>query len=111
MGLAANYPIALAPLMGENAFFATVVLAGVAGVQVSWQVALAAVFVSGVLFLHRHPGRDRRPGFQLTLFFSPIAAAVASPIEVDGRLFSPFTAPALILVGCSSWLGTCSCST
>ena len=51
MGLLANYPIALAPLMGENAFFATVVLAGVAGTQVSWEVALAAVFLSGVLFL------------------------------------------------------------
>ena len=51
MGFVANYPIALAPLMGENAFFATVVLAGVAGIQVSWEVALAAVFFSGVLFL------------------------------------------------------------
>jgi len=51
MGLAANYPIALAPLMGENAFFATVVLGGVAGTRVSWEVALAAVFVSGVLFV------------------------------------------------------------
>lgn len=51
MGLAANYPIALAPLMGENAFFATVVATGVAGTQVSWQVALAAVFVSGLFFV------------------------------------------------------------
>ena len=51
MGFAANYPIALAPLMGENAFFATVVLAGVAGTRMSWEVALAAVFFSGVLFL------------------------------------------------------------
>jgi AGZA family xanthine/uracil permease-like MFS transporter len=51
MGLAANYPIALAPLMGENAFFATVVLAGIAGTTLRWEVALAAVFLSGVLFL------------------------------------------------------------
>ncbi|MBI2951038.1 NCS2 family permease, partial [bacterium] len=48
MGLFANYPIALAPGMGENFFFAyTVVL----GLGVSWQVALGAVFLSGVAFL------------------------------------------------------------
>ena len=46
MGLAANYPIALAPGMGENLFFVTVVV----GMGVSWQVALAAVFVSGLVF-------------------------------------------------------------
>ncbi|MDH3197384.1 MAG: NCS2 family permease [Candidatus Krumholzibacteria bacterium] len=46
MGLLANYPIALAPAMGENFFFLTVVT----GMAVSWQVALAAVFVSGVVF-------------------------------------------------------------
>jgi AGZA family xanthine/uracil permease-like MFS transporter len=47
MALLANYPIALAPGMGLNAFFAfTVVL----GHKYSWQQALAAVFCSGVLF-------------------------------------------------------------
>jgi adenine/guanine/hypoxanthine permease len=47
MGLYANYPIALAPGMGINAFFAfTVVLT----YNYSWQQALAAVFCSGVLF-------------------------------------------------------------
>jgi AGZA family xanthine/uracil permease-like MFS transporter len=47
MALYANYPIALAPGMGLNAFFAfTVVL----GYKYSWQQALAAVFCSGVLF-------------------------------------------------------------
>ena len=46
MGLAANYPIAMAPGMGENFFFLTVVV----GMGVSWQIALAAVFVSGVVF-------------------------------------------------------------
>jgi len=47
MGLYANYPIALAPGMGINAFFAfTVVLT----YKYSWQQALAAVFCSGVLF-------------------------------------------------------------
>jgi adenine/guanine/hypoxanthine permease len=47
MGLYANYPIALAPGMGLNAFFAfTVVLT----YKYSWQQALAAVFCSGFLF-------------------------------------------------------------
>ncbi|HKS85459.1 MAG TPA: NCS2 family permease [Pseudolabrys sp.] len=47
MALYANYPIALAPGMGINAFFAfTVVLT----LKYSWQQALAAVFCSGVLF-------------------------------------------------------------
>ncbi len=47
MGLWANYPIALAPGMGLNAFFTfTVVL----GMGHSWQVALGAVFIAGVLF-------------------------------------------------------------
>ena len=48
MGLAANYPVALAPGMGQNAFFAyTVVLAS----GQTWQAALGMVFVSGVLFV------------------------------------------------------------
>src|SRR5947209_430192 len=47
MALYANYPIALAPGMGLNAFFAfTVVVAD----KYTWQQALAAVFCSGVLF-------------------------------------------------------------
>ena len=47
MALYANYPIALAPGMGLNAFFAfTVVL----GYKYTWQQALAAVFCSGVIF-------------------------------------------------------------
>ena len=46
MGLAANYPIAMAPGMGENIFFLGVVTT----MGISWQVALAAVFVSGVVF-------------------------------------------------------------
>jgi AGZA family xanthine/uracil permease-like MFS transporter len=48
MGLLANYPIALAPGMGINAYFAFVV---VGAMGVPWQVALGAVFISGVLFL------------------------------------------------------------
>ncbi|WP_026987521.1 NCS2 family permease [Fodinicurvata fenggangensis] len=48
MGLYANYPIALAPGMGLNAYFTYGV---VLGMGYEWQVALGAVFLSGVLFL------------------------------------------------------------
>lgn len=48
MGLYANYPIAMAPGMGLNAYFAYVV---VLGMGYTWQVALGAVFISGTLFL------------------------------------------------------------
>lgn len=48
MGLVANYPFALAPGMGLNAFFTyTVVL----NWGYSWQFALAAVFVEGLIFI------------------------------------------------------------
>ena len=48
MGALARYPIAMAPGMGLNAYFAYAV---VKGMGVSWQTALGAVFLSGVLFL------------------------------------------------------------
>ena len=48
MGLYANYPVALAPGMGLNAYFTYAV---VGGMGYTWQVALGAVFVSGALFL------------------------------------------------------------
>ena len=48
MGLYANFPIALAPGMGLNAYFAAVVV-GTMGLP--WQAALGAVFCSGVLML------------------------------------------------------------
>lgn len=48
MGLLANYPIALAPGMGLNAFFTYGVVLGMGH---SWQTALGAVFIGGVLFL------------------------------------------------------------
>ncbi len=48
MGLYANYPIALAPGMGLNAFFTYGV---VLGMGYSWEVALGTVFLSGVLFV------------------------------------------------------------
>ncbi|MBR1858611.1 MAG: NCS2 family permease, partial [Selenomonadaceae bacterium] len=48
MGVVSNYPVALAPGMGLNAFFAYYVC-GILGLH--WTVALGAVFFSGVLFL------------------------------------------------------------
>ena len=48
MGVLANWPVALAPGMGLNAFFTYAV---VFGMGFTWQQALAAVFCSGILFL------------------------------------------------------------
>ena len=48
MAISANYPFALAPGMGLNAFFAFTVC-GVMGY--TWQMALAAVFIEGLIFL------------------------------------------------------------
>ncbi len=48
MGLYANYPIAIAPGMGLNAYFSYVV---VLSMGYTWQVALGAVFISGVCFM------------------------------------------------------------
>lgn len=48
MGILAKYPIALAPGMGLNAFFAFTAVGMVGG---SWQTALTGVFFSGVIFI------------------------------------------------------------
>lgn len=48
MGLLGNYPIAQAPGMGQNAFFTYGVVLGMGH---TWQVGLAAVFMSGILFV------------------------------------------------------------
>jgi AGZA family xanthine/uracil permease-like MFS transporter len=48
MGALANYPLALAPGMGLNAYFTYTV---VKGMGVPWQTALGAVFLSGIVFL------------------------------------------------------------
>ena len=52
MGLLANYPVAVAPGMGENFFF-VFVLCGAAplGFGLTWQQALAAVFLAGIVFV------------------------------------------------------------
>ncbi|MEQ9567660.1 MAG: NCS2 family permease, partial [Pseudomonadales bacterium] len=48
MGLVGRYPVALAPGMGQNAFFTfTIVL----GMDHTWQAALGAVFISGIIFV------------------------------------------------------------
>jgi AGZA family xanthine/uracil permease-like MFS transporter len=48
MGIVARYPIALAPGMGLNAYFAYIVCIKM---HIPWQTALGAVFLSGVIFL------------------------------------------------------------
>ena len=48
MGLYANYPMALAPGMGLNAYFTYAV---VKGMGIPWEAALGAVFISGCLFV------------------------------------------------------------
>ncbi|MGG4484019.1 NCS2 family permease [Paenibacillus illinoisensis] len=49
MGLFVNIPIALAPGMGLNAYFMTVVLSS--NGAITWQAALGAVFISGIVFI------------------------------------------------------------
>jgi AGZA family xanthine/uracil permease-like MFS transporter len=70
MGLYANWPVGLAPGMGLNAFFTYTV---VNTMGYSWQIALGAVFLSGVLFMIR-PSRASANGCSTA---SP--AACASP--------------------------------
>jgi AGZA family xanthine/uracil permease-like MFS transporter len=48
MGLLANYPFALAPGMGLNAFFAYSV---VLGLGIDWRIALTAIFIEGLIFI------------------------------------------------------------
>lgn len=48
MALLANYPVAVAPAMGHNFFFAYMV---VLTMKVPWQTALGAVFISGIVFV------------------------------------------------------------
>ncbi|MCT7832852.1 MAG: NCS2 family permease [Lactobacillus crispatus] len=48
MGIVANYPIGEAPALGINAFFAYTVCIGM---HVSWETALASVFVASIIFI------------------------------------------------------------
>jgi AGZA family xanthine/uracil permease-like MFS transporter len=77
MAFYARRPFGLAPGMGLNAFFAfTVVL----GLNVPWQVALAAVFVEGVLFIVLTAVGARR--YVIELFPEPVKFAVGAGIGV-----------------------------
>ena len=69
MGLYANYPIALAPGMGLNAYFTFTVVPELGG---NWQLALGLVFLSGVLF------------FALSL--SPLRAWLIDAIPISLKL-------------------------
>jgi adenine/guanine/hypoxanthine permease len=52
MGLFVNFPVALAPGMGLNAYFASVVLSSAATDKpFTWEMGLTAVFISGIIFI------------------------------------------------------------
>lgn len=52
MGLFVNFPVALAPGMGLNAYFASVVLSSAATDHpFTWEMGLTAVFISGIIFI------------------------------------------------------------
>jgi AGZA family xanthine/uracil permease-like MFS transporter len=57
MGLYANWPVGMAPGMGLNAFFTYTV---VGDMGYSWQIALGAVFLAGILFVIMSVTRIRR---------------------------------------------------
>jgi AGZA family xanthine/uracil permease-like MFS transporter len=81
MGFLANYPIALAPGMGLNAYFAFTV---VKGMGVPWQTALGLVFISGVLFILLTVAGVRQ------LIVSAIPRALFSAIAAGVGLFIAF---------------------
>ena len=81
MALMANYPFALAPGMGLNAYFAyTVVL----GMGYSWQVALLAVFVEGLIFIVLSITNVREA------IFNAIPATLKSAVSLGIGLFIAF---------------------
>lgn len=53
MGILGNLPVALAPGMGMNTFFAFTIAAplSIGGMNFTWQQALAAIFLSGIIFI------------------------------------------------------------
>lgn len=81
MALFANYPFALAPGMGLNAYFAyTVVL----GMGYSWQIALLAVFVEGLIFIVLSLTNVREA------IFNAIPMTLKSAVSVGIGLFVAF---------------------
>ncbi|MGN0408591.1 MAG: NCS2 family permease [Bacteroides sp.] len=81
MALLANYPFALAPGLGLNAYFAyTVVLM----MGYSWQIALAAVFVEGIIFIALSLTNVREA------IFNAIPMTLKSAVSVGIGLFVAF---------------------
>ncbi len=81
MALMANYPFALAPGMGLNAYFAyTVVL----GMGYTWEVALTAVFVEGLIFILLSLTNVREA------IFNAIPRSLKSAVSVGIGLFIAF---------------------
>lgn len=81
MALLANYPFALAPGMGLNAYFAYSV---VIGMGYSWQVALLAVFVEGIIFIILSLTNVREA------IFNAIPATLKAAVSVGIGLFIAF---------------------
>lgn len=97
MALFANYPFALAPGMGLNAYFAyTVVL----GMGYSWQTALTAVFVEGLVFIVLSVTNVREA------IFNAIPMNLKSAVSVGIGLFIAFIGlqNAKIVIGGSTLL-------
>lgn len=112
MGLYANYPVALAPGMGLNAYFAFVAVPQFGG---DWRTALGCVFLSGVLFLalslsplrewliNSFPRSQKNAiaagiGFFLALVgLKNAGIVVADPVTLVK--LGPITAPALFAAG------------
>ena len=81
MAIFANYPFALAPGMGLNAYFAYTV---VIGMGYTWQVALAAVFVEGLIFIALSVTNVREA------IFNAIPMNLKSAVSVGIGLFIAF---------------------
>src|SRR5579875_3913542 len=81
MGLYANRPFAVAPYMGENAFIAYTV---VRVLGYTWQTAMTAVFVSGILFLVLTAARVR------PWLVEAVPAALRTAFSVGVGLFLSF---------------------
>lgn len=81
MALLANYPFALAPGMGLNAYFAFTV---VIGMGYSWEIALLAVFVEGLIFIVLSLTNVREA------IFNAIPMTLKSAVSVGIGLFIAF---------------------
>lgn len=114
MGLLANYPVALAPGMGLNAFFTFTVVAPW-GFGFTYQQALAAVFVSGLVFIVLSVSGIREKiinaipnnlkyavGGGIGLFIAFIGLVDGGIISFGGPVpaMTPFSGPALV-----AWIG------